>query len=90
MKKPRLIFKINRNNTAKIYIDGKWQKHVSKVQIEAKPFSHDIIFEQLVYDGNDHPKIEDNEIARVTKKFHFGESYNGRIQLERVLYPVQS
>lgn len=26
MKKPKLIFKINRNNTAKIYVGGKWQK----------------------------------------------------------------
>lgn len=45
MKKPRLIFKINRNNMAKIYVGGKWQKYVSKAEIRAEPFCHDIKIE---------------------------------------------
>lgn len=72
MKKPKLIFKINRNNTAKLYVNRKWQKHVSYVHIDAKPFSHEIIIEQIKRDRDSCPVIENNEVVRITKKFHFG------------------
>lgn len=73
MKKPKLVFKINRNNTAKLYVNGKWQKHVSYVQIEARPFSHEINIEQIKHDRNGHPVIENNDAVRVKKKFRFGK-----------------
>lgn len=72
MKKPKLIFKINRNNTAKIYVNGKWQKYVSAVEIDAKPFCHDIKIEQIVCDSNGQPIIENNEVLHTEKHFHFG------------------
>lgn len=72
MKKPRLIFKINRKNTAKIYVGGKWQKYVSKAEIIAEPFCHDIKIEQIEHDKNGHPIIENNEVVRTEKMFHFG------------------
>ena len=72
MKKPKLIFKINRNNTAKIYVGGKWQKYVSAVEINAKPFCHDIKIEQIKHDSNGQPIIENDEVVRKEKCFHFG------------------
>lgn len=72
MKKPKLIFKINRNNTAKIYINGKWQKYVSAVEIDATPFCHNIKVEQIKLDSNGQPIIENNEVVCTEKSFHFG------------------
>lgn len=72
MKKPKLIFKINRNNTAKIYVGGKWQKKVSSVEINAEPFCHDIRIEQIKHDTNGCPIVENNDVVRTEKHFHFG------------------
>ena len=72
MKKPKWIFKVNRNNAAKIYVGGKWHKYVSRLEIDAKPFSHDIRIEQIKHDGNGRPIIENNEIVHTEKKYHFG------------------
>ena len=72
MKKPKLIFKINRNNTAKLYIGGKWQKDAAAVVIDAKPLCHDIKIEQIKRDSNGYSIIEDNEVVRTQKCFHFG------------------
>ena len=72
MKKPKLIFKINRNNTAKIYVGGKWQKRVTKVEINAKPFCHDIKIEQIKHGSNGRPMIDNNDVVRTEKNFHFG------------------
>ena len=72
MKKPKLIFKINRNNTAKLYIGGKWQKNATAVVINTKPLCHDVKIEQIKRDSNGHPIFEDNEVLRTEKHFHFG------------------
>lgn len=72
MKKPKLIFKINRNNTAKIYVGGKWQKYVTAVEINAIPFCHDIKIEQIKRDSNGIPIIENDEVLHTEKSFHFG------------------
>lgn len=72
MKKPKLIFKINRNNTAKIYVCGKWQKDVCSVEIDAKPFCHDIRIEQIKRNIKGIPVVENNEIIHTEKHFHFG------------------
>ena len=72
MKKPKLIFKINRNNTAKIYVGGKWQKYVSAVEIDAKPFCHDVKIEQIKHGSNGQPIIENNDVIRTEKYFYFG------------------
>lgn len=72
MKKSKLIFKINRNNTAKIYVNGKWQKYVSTVKIDAKPFCHDIKVEQIKCGSKGVPIVENDEVVRTEKSFHFG------------------
>lgn len=73
MKKPKLIFKINKNNSAKLYVGGKWQKYVSKAEIKAKSFCHDIKVEQIKYNSNGRPMIENHEVVHTEKKFHFGD-----------------
>ena len=79
MKKQKLIFKINRNNTAKIYVGGKLQKYVSAVEIDAKPFCHDIKIEQIKHGSNGQLIIENNDVIRTEKHFHFGTVEYGRI-----------
>lgn len=71
-KKPKLIFKINRNNTAKIYVGGKWQKYVKKVEICAEPFKHDIVITQYKRNTQGDILIENDNLVYQTKKFHFG------------------
>lgn len=70
-KKPKLIFKINRNNTAKIYVGGKWQKDVTKVQIYAEPQDHDVWIEQTVRDNTGRILVENNEINHKEKHYQF-------------------
>lgn len=72
MKRPKLIFKINRNNTAKVYVGGKWQKYVSAVEIDAKPLCHVVKIEQIKHGSNGRPTIENNDVVRTKKCFHFG------------------
>lgn len=71
-RKPKLIFKINRNNTAKLYVGGKWQKNVRSLSILALPFSHDIEFEQIKHDGSGKIMVENNEIVCEKTSIHFG------------------
>ena len=72
MKKPKLIFKINRNNTAKIYVGGKWQKGVANLSIDAKPFCHNVKLAQTIHDSNGNLIFKDNEIVHTEKCFYFG------------------
>ena len=71
-RKPKLIFKINRNNTAKLYVGGKWQKNVRSLSIHAPPLSHDIEFEQVRHDGEGKIVVENNDIVLEKKRIHFG------------------
>ena len=72
MKKPKLIFKINRNNTAKIYVGGKWQKFVTRAEIVAEPFDYNVKIEQVKLGQDGQPVIENNEVGHAEKNFHFG------------------
>lgn len=71
-RKPKLIFKINRNNTADLYVGGKWQKDVTSLSIKALPFSHDIEFEQIKHDSNGDIMVANNEVVCDKKRIHFG------------------
>lgn len=53
-------------------MDGKWQKDVCGMSIDARPFSHDIEIEQIKRDGSGRPLIANDEVVRTIKKFHFG------------------
>lgn len=71
-KKPKLIFKINRNNSAKIYVGGKWQKYVASAEIYAEPFNHDVVITQYKRNEQGGFAVENDNPVYQTKKFHFG------------------
>lgn len=71
-KKPKLIFKINRNNTAKIYVGGKWQKYVTSAEILAEPFKHDVVITQCKRNEQGGFAVKNDNLVYRTKKFHFG------------------
>ena len=70
MKKPKFLFKINRNNSAKVYINKKWLKNVREVYIHAMPFNHIIEIEQYAKE-NGKLAVENNELKTKIKKYHF-------------------
>lgn len=70
-KKPKLIFKINRNNTAKIYVGGKWQKDVTRVQIYAEPLDHDVWIEQIKRNEFGGVLVENDDLVRDEKHYQF-------------------
>ena len=41
-KKPKFIFKVNRNKTAKVYINNKWLKDVVEINIKGRPYDYRI------------------------------------------------
>lgn len=70
MKKPKFLLKINRNNSAKVYINKKWLKDVKEVYIHAMPFNHIIEIKQYVKE-NGKLVVENNELKTKIKKYHF-------------------
>jgi hypothetical protein len=70
VKNPKFIFKINRNNSAKIYINKKWLKDVKEVNIHALPFNHTMEIKQYVKE-NGKLVLENGELKEKTKKYHF-------------------
>lgn len=71
MKRNRFVFKIDRNGNGKIYINGKWQKYVSELDIIGRP--HDYIIKIKQYKKNDKGQfyVKNNEIAYEEKEYHF-------------------
>ena len=71
MKKPKFVFRINRDNTANVYINKKWQKYVSEINIIGLPHDYTIKIKQ--YKKNDKGKLytENNEVAYQEKEYHF-------------------
>lgn len=70
MKKPKFLLKINRNNSAKVYINKKWLKDVKEVYIHAMPLNHIIEIKQYVKE-NGKLVLENGELKEKTKKYHF-------------------
>lgn len=74
MKKPKFVFKINHNNTAKVYINGKWQKKVTSIEIHGEPKSFDIDIEQYKTDKKGLLIVtESNEIEKTNSHYHIGD-----------------
>lgn len=72
MKKPKFILKINRNNTAKVYINGKWQKQITEINIHGVPFSFDIETVRNKTDKNGKIIVENDEVVKETVGYHIG------------------
>lgn len=68
-KKSKLIFKVNRNRTAKLYINGKWQKYITKLDIHAEPLDYTIEFDRHLVNKKGRPIIENDELVKETKKY---------------------
>jgi UDP-N-acetyl-D-mannosaminuronic acid transferase (WecB/TagA/CpsF family) len=71
MKKPKFIFKVNHNNTAKVYANKKWQKYVSEIHIDGYPMDYNIEIKQHKL-KNGVPYVENNDVASKTTKIHYG------------------
>lgn len=73
MKKPKFLFKVNENNTAKVYVNGKWQKYATEVLVIAKP--QDITVSITKYKTNKQGLcVADNAVVSETKTYHFGKN----------------
>lgn len=70
MRKPKLILKIDRNNRAKLYFNGKWhQKDVVKLDLHGEPWEYVIETEEIVRNKYGFATIIDNEIATEKKVY---------------------
>ena len=73
MKKAKFIFKVNRNNTAKVYFNKKWQKYISKVVVFAYPNDIDVEMEQYkIVNGTFTINNSTNELEKIKTEAHFG------------------
>ena len=72
MKKAKFVFKVNRNNTAKVYVNKKWQKDVCSLDVLAYPFDITVRMEQLKRNEKGFLLVVNDEIVKKTSSIHFG------------------
>lgn len=77
MKKPKFLIKVDRNNRAKVYLNGKWHNDITWLSLVAVPHIYDIEIEQYKKDKNGLHFVEYGELARKVTKYRFGVSDNG-------------
>lgn len=75
MKKTKFVFKVNQNNTAKVYCGGKWHKHITDLYITAKPQDISVCFTEYKTNKKGHFYTNGNEVASETKTYFFGNKY---------------
>lgn len=82
MKKPKLIFKVNNNYLAKVYVGGKWCKDVAAIDIKGIPCKFEVRL--LKYKRNSqgcfYTEYDENGelcIAQEVKVYHIKEDNNG-------------
>jgi hypothetical protein len=68
-KKCKLLLKVNNNVSAKLYVNGKWQKKVTRVDIHAEPYDFTVEFDRIKTDDKGKCIIKDNEIVKETVKY---------------------
>lgn len=73
MKKAKFLFKVDKNNRAKIYINNKWLKDVTKVNLMAEPWEYTIIVEQHKRNAKGSLYVENDEIASKTTTYKVGK-----------------
>lgn len=73
MKKAKFLFKVDKNNRAKIYINNKWLKDVTKVNLMAEPWEYTIIVEQHKRNAKGSLYVENDEIATKTITYKVGK-----------------
>ena len=75
MKKQKFLLKVRKDNTAKIYINGKWLKDVTRIDICGVPYAYKIEIEQYKRGKNGRLNIVNNDIERKTSIYHLGSIY---------------
>ena len=77
MKKPKFLIKVNRNNMAKVYLNGKWHKDIARLSFEGIPHIYNIEIEQYKTNKEGVYYVENGEIARKVTKYTLGVDDNG-------------
>lgn len=75
MKKAKFIFKVNNNYYAKVYVNKKWLKDVTKINLSAVPYEYTLEIEQYKRDKEGCFFIENirtGEAAKKTTTYKFG------------------
>lgn len=75
MKKPKFIFKIDNNTRGKVYLNHKWHKDVTCIDIHGVPNNYIIELEKYKRNSANRFCIENNEI--VTYKTTYRIKRNG-------------
>ena len=73
MKKAKFLFKVDKNNRAKIYINNKCLKDVTRVILMAEPWEYKIIVEQHLRNAKGSLYVENDEIASKTTIYKVGK-----------------
>ena len=68
-KKCKMIFKVNSNKTAKLYLNKKWHRDVTELDIHAEPFEYTIKIKQNKRNERGKFYVEDGEIASETNTY---------------------
>ena len=69
MKKPKIIFKLDRSNRGKVYV-GKWLRDVTMVDIHGEPYDYSVTIEQYKRDSSGR-LIVNGEIERKTTTYRY-------------------
>lgn len=72
MKKAKFIMKVKTNGLAKVYINKKWLKDITKLNLSAEPWLYHLTVEQNKKDKNGLYYVENDEIATKTTTYTFG------------------
>lgn len=72
MKKAKFILKVKTNGVGKIYVNKKWLKDVTKLNLYAEPWMYYLTVEQFKKDKNGLYYFENDEIAKKTTTYVFG------------------
>lgn len=77
MKRPKLKFVVNRNNTAKVYINNKWLKDVAEINIHGEPWNYSVVVQQNKRNADGTICVDNNEIVKKIKEYHIkGKNYD--------------
>lgn len=73
MKKPKLLFKVNRDNRGKLYFNHKWVNDVTKIDIHGEPWEYTLTIERYKRDSCNRLIVSGDEIQRYVSTYHFGK-----------------
>ena len=73
MRKPKLIFKVDRNNRAKLYLNKKWVKDVTEISLHGIPFEYEVEIERYKRFKDGRMYITQDGLAREKKTYRIGE-----------------